>query len=257
MPLHTLVRIFASLVTWGALLTVNFPPAFILRWQAPFLLLLLSKQWEGGNATSIVRLSGIRPKSRKGIYGRFLIVVMTTLRQLRKQSLSRLGDENEECFDKAFKFIQPGVSSCLELLPYLLCWGCFSYSRSGRCRSDRRKYSGESRINCRLCSRCVPSSYTRGTKSCLDKAARAARELEELEKLTPDEIQVLQNLRERQLKIFKHEKNLEHFTSDPIDGFIPNLVKGSLGLTTRIKSESTNGSKEPEILNLLRMNGSN
>jgi hypothetical protein len=46
---------------------------------------------------------------------------MTTLRQLRKQNLSLLGDENEEGFDKAFKFIQPGVSSCLELLPYLLC----------------------------------------------------------------------------------------------------------------------------------------
>jgi hypothetical protein len=93
-------------------------------------------------------------------------------------------------------------------------------------------------------------------KAVLDKAAKAAQEPEELEKLTPDEIQVLQNLRERQLKFFKHEKNLEHFTSDPIDGFIPNLVRGSLGLTTRIKSESTNGSKEPEILDFLKMNGS-
>jgi flavin-dependent dehydrogenase len=54
-------------------------------------------------------------------YTRFLIVVMTTLRQLRKQNLSLLGDENEEGFDKAFKFIQPGASSCLELLHYLLC----------------------------------------------------------------------------------------------------------------------------------------
>lgn len=42
-------------------------------------------------------------------YTRFLIVVMTTLRQLRKQNLSLLGDKNDTGFESAFKAIQPGI----------------------------------------------------------------------------------------------------------------------------------------------------
>lgn len=50
-------------------------------------------------------------------YTRFLLVVMTVLRQLRKQEQSLLGDENETGFETAFKFIQPGMRACIQL-PY-------------------------------------------------------------------------------------------------------------------------------------------
>jgi flavin-dependent dehydrogenase len=46
-------------------------------------------------------------------YTRFLLVVITVLRQLRKQEQSLLGDKNETGFETAFKFIQPGI------VPYL------------------------------------------------------------------------------------------------------------------------------------------
>lgn len=46
-------------------------------------------------------------------YTRFLLIVMTVLRQLRKQEQNLLGDANEESFDSAFGFIQPGMLSCL------------------------------------------------------------------------------------------------------------------------------------------------
>lgn len=54
-------------------------------------------------------------------YTRFLLVVMTVLRQLRKQEQSLLGDENETGFETAFKFIQPGMRACIQL-PY-----CYLY----------------------------------------------------------------------------------------------------------------------------------
>jgi len=94
-------------------------------------------------------------------------------------------------------------------------------------------------------------------KAILEKTAKAAQEPTELEKLTPKEISVLQNLRERQLKFFKEEKNLEHFTNDSIDGFSPNVVRGNLGLTTRTKSKPISGTNEPEILDFLKMDTKN
>lgn len=42
-------------------------------------------------------------------YTRFLLVVMTILRQLRQQTKSLLAEENEEGFERAFNFIQPGI----------------------------------------------------------------------------------------------------------------------------------------------------
>lgn len=50
-------------------------------------------------------------------YTRFLLIVMTVLRQLRRQEQSLLGSEDESGFDTAFGFIQPGMSSCVQL-PY-------------------------------------------------------------------------------------------------------------------------------------------
>lgn len=90
-------------------------------------------------------------------------------------------------------------------------------------------------------------------KAVLEKTAKAAQEPTELEKLTPDEILVLQNLRERQLRFFKEEKNLEHFANDAIDGLSPNIVRGSLGLNPSTQNKSANGTDEPEILDFLKM----
>ena len=91
-------------------------------------------------------------------------------------------------------------------------------------------------------------------KAVLEKVRKAAHEPEELEKLTPGELAVLQGLREKQLKFIKGEENLANFAHDAIEGFTPNLVTGSLGLT-RIKSEAMNGNgnKEPGVIGLLEM----
>jgi len=100
----------------------------------------------------------------------------------------------------------------------------------------------------------IHESSPEAQKAVLEKVRKAAHEPEELEKLTPVELAVLQNLREKQLKFIKGEKNLANFAHDAIEGFTPNLVTGSLGLT-RIKSEAMNGNgtKEPGAIDLLEM----
>lgn len=77
-------------------------------------------------------------------------------------------------------------------------------------------------------------------KALIEKIQKAAHEPEELEKLTPDELAVLVNLREKQLRFIKGEKDLANFSHDAIEGFTPRLETGSLGLQ-RTKSETMNG----------------
>ena len=91
-------------------------------------------------------------------------------------------------------------------------------------------------------------------RAVLDKVKTAAQMPEELERLTPDELSVLQHLQERQMAFIKGEKNLNHFASDPIRGYTPNLVKGSLGLIPAVaEPPSGNDHKETNVINLLEM----
>ena len=52
-------------------------------------------------------------------YTRFLLVVMTVLRQLRQQNQALLSSEDESGFDTAFGFIQPGMPSAYSC--YIFC----------------------------------------------------------------------------------------------------------------------------------------
>ena len=56
---------------------------------------------------------------------------------------------------------------------------------------------------------------------------------EALEKLTEDELQILQHIRAKQMLRMEDTFNLQHFGSDPIDGFAPHLERGSLGLVAK------------------------
>ena len=76
-------------------------------------------------------------------------------------------------------------------------------------------------------------------KAVIEKVQHAGHDQAELEKLTEDELHVLNNIVSRQFKMTKDEKNLEGFATDVIDGWTPILKQGSLGL---MRSETSNGS---------------
>lgn len=56
---------------------------------------------------------------------------------------------------------------------------------------------------------------------------------EALEKLTDDELKILQHIRAKQMLRMEDTFNLQHFGSDPIDGYAPHLVRGNLGLVAK------------------------
>lgn len=53
---------------------------------------------------------------------------------------------------------------------------------------------------------------------------------EDLEKLTEDELAVLRTIRARQMLRTEDAMNIESFSHDVIDGFVPRLIRGKLGL---------------------------
>ena len=85
-----------------------------------------------------------------------------------------------------------------------------------------------------------------------DKTSGKPEAKEELEKLTEDELQILHHIRARQMLRMEDTFNLNHFGSDAIAGFAPNLKRGKLGLVP--KSAPDEASKlEAPVVDLLAM----
>ena len=74
----------------------------------------------------------------------------------------------------------------------------------------------------------------------------------DLEKLSEDELKVLNHIRAKQMLRMEDSFNLNHFGSDAIDGLAPNLKTGSLGLVPK-SQDSTSKLEAPtiEVLNLV------
>jgi hypothetical protein len=60
---------------------------------------------------------------------------------------------------------------------------------------------------------------------------------EDLEKLTDDELAILRTIRARQMMRSEDAMNIDTFTTDVIEGFVPRLVTGKLGLN-KVTAES-------------------
>lgn len=61
---------------------------------------------------------------------------------------------------------------------------------------------------------------------------------QDLEKLTEDEVNILKNIRAKQMLRMEDTVNLKHFGSDTIHGLAPNLVTGKLGLVAKSDKET-------------------
>lgn len=67
------------------------------------------------------------------------------------------------------------------------------------------------------------ATITEGNKGVLDEKAN-------LEQLTEDELKILNHIRAKQMLRFEDTLNLDHYGGDAIDGLVPNLKHGKLGL---------------------------
>ena len=78
-------------------------------------------------------------------------------------------------------------------------------------------------------------------------ATVGAGEKQDLEKLTEDELKILNHIRAKQMLRMEDTFNLNHFGSDAIDGLAPNLKTGSLGLVTKATKDTLSKLEVPVV----------
>ncbi|TVY84589.1 Flavin-dependent halogenase ptaM [Lachnellula suecica] len=144
-------------------------------------------------------------------YTRFLLLVMTVLRQLRMKEAALISTDEEEGFDIAFKKIQPVIQGVADTETE---------------DATVQKNAAES-VDFALSSLEITPEMKRDV---IDKIERAQHQPETLEKLTPEEVHILSTIVTRTFNREKDELNLTSFTGDVIEGLSAHLVRGDLGL---------------------------
>lgn len=74
------------------------------------------------------------------------------------------------------------------------------------------------------------ATITENNKGVIDEKAN-------LEKLTEDELKILNHIRAKQMLRFEDTLNLNHYGADAIDGLVPNLKTGKLSLVPQGKNK--------------------
>ncbi|KAA8575243.1 hypothetical protein EYC84_004430 [Monilinia fructicola] len=153
-------------------------------------------------------------------YTRFLLLVMTVLRQLRMKEAHLITTEQEEGFDMAFKKIQPVIQGVADTET--------SDARVQKNAAEAVDFSLES-------FEVTPEKQ----RAVIDKIEKAQAAPETLEKLTPEEVHILGGIVTRTFEREKDELNLTSFTGDVIEGLSANLVRGDLGLIRKDAKPAT------------------
>lgn len=142
-------------------------------------------------------------------YTRFLLVVLSSLKQIRESDKPVLSDWDEDGFDKAFSFFRPIIQGNADVAGSKLtqdelnntvdfCLHAFEYhdaEKTAAVQADLEK------------------------KSNADPAG-----------LSEDEMKILRSIRARQMLRFSDSLNNDNFGVDAIDGYAPQVKKGNLTL---------------------------
>ncbi|KAJ5719766.1 hypothetical protein N7493_007344 [Penicillium malachiteum] len=150
-------------------------------------------------------------------YSRFLLVVITALKQIRKGEEPVLSDFDEDGFDRAFSFFKPIIQ------------GHADADVSGRLTQDLVSRS----VN--FCFNAFAEVSPEARREVLDKleslkSGQGIETKEDLDKLTEEELSILRTIRARQMMRSEDAMNIDTFATDAIQGLVPRLVTGQLGL---------------------------
>ena len=194
-------------------------------------------------------------------YTRFLLVVMSATKQIRGGDEAILSDLDEDGFDVAFDAFRPSRFFFWLRTRFrrftdnsAVIQGTADADVGGKLTHEEVVKAVDFGLNA------FDETLPEERKKVLEKVAavngiksaipNAKADLEKLtEKLTEDEMRILNHLRARQMLRFEDTANLNHFGSDAIDGFTPNLKRGSLTLVAQGKD--TSSTSEAPVLDLL------
>lgn len=169
-------------------------------------------------------------------YTRFLLVVMSAMKQIRKQDEPVLSDWDDDGFDVAFDAFRPIIQ------------GTADADVGGRLTQ------GEVNKTVDFCMNAFQDTTPEERAKVLARlqelngnSSIPLEATEDIEKFTEDELRILKHIRARQMLRMEDTFNLSHFSEDAIDGYAPNIRQGSLGLVARDPANAKNKLEAPVV----------
>ncbi|MCJ1430339.1 hypothetical protein MMC29_008257 [Sticta canariensis] len=160
-------------------------------------------------------------------YTRFLLVVMSAMKQIRGGDEPVLSDWDDDGFDVAFDAFRPIIQ------------GTADADVGGKLTHDEVVKTLD------FCLNAFKETSPEERQKVLDKVAAlngtasiGTDAKQDLEKLTEDELKILNHIRAKQMLRLEDTFSLDHFGSDAIDGLAPNLKRGSLGLVAKATKDT-------------------
>lgn len=154
-------------------------------------------------------------------YTRFLLVVLSAMKQIRKSDEPVLSDWDEQGFERAFSFFRPIIQGTADVGGKLtqdelsktidFCLGAFQHTAPEERDAVMKKIEAQ--------------QNEAKKESDLEAKAKV-----DPEGLSPQEMQVLKTIRARQMLRTEDVINIDSFGTDTIDGFAPRIKRGELGL---------------------------
>jgi flavine halogenase len=172
-------------------------------------------------------------------YTRFLFVVLSAYRQICNQQEHVLSDFDEDNFDRAFELFRPGMCECVgadDRSPTALTYPP-SIPLVIQGTADVNHKLSQEELNKTL-EFCSVAFYPVKTED----RARVLRNMKdpvtpELQiDLSPYEQTVVNHVKARQMMRVDDVLNIDSFGKESINGLVPNLEKGNLGLVMLISS---------------------
>ena len=182
-------------------------------------------------------------------YTRFLLVVLSVLKQIRQRDEPVLSDWDEHGFDKAFALFRPSMLSVHN--PRRDCVANILSVIQGANATSGELTQAEISKTVDFCFHAFEPASREQREAVMRKVEGISspdgttkkQSDEELQKaLSSDELRILNTMRARQMIRSEDIVNIENFNSDPIDGMVPNMKRGDLGL---VKAPVAADSKRP------------
>jgi len=206
-----------------------------------------------GNCNELTGAKWHSTKVAEG-YTRFLLVVMSAMKQIRGGDEPVLSDWDDDGFDVAFDAFRPSTALLLRTrfgnFTYLLVviQGTADADVGGKLTHDEVAKTVD------FCLNAFKETSPEERKKVLDKVATingtasiGPDAKQDLEKLTEDELKILNHIRAKQMLRMEDTFNLNHFGSDAIDGLAPNLVTGNLGLVAKATKDTLSKLEVPVV----------
>ncbi|KAL8703500.1 MAG: hypothetical protein Q9201_003310 [Fulgogasparrea decipioides] len=165
-------------------------------------------------------------------YTRFLLVVLSALKQIRKQEQPILSDWDEDGFEKAFAFFRPIIQGTADVGGKLnqeelsntvdFCLNAFENHDAAKHEALLKKLE-TSTVQTGVEAAATPADAAKETR--IQEKAEV-----DPEGLSPDELRILKTIRARQMLRTEDAMNIDNFATDAIDGFAPIVKRGALTL---------------------------